>query len=157
MAAKTLKMKAILIINGPNLNQLGSREPEVYGRTTLIELEKRLKNWARQNNVRLECLQSNAEHELVEYIQTAGARGYGGIVINPGGLTHTSVVLRDALLGAALPFIEVHISNPLARESFRRRSHLSDIAAGVILGLGIQGYELALAAMGTLLDGTDNH
>lgn len=145
-----------MIINGPNLNQLGTREPEVYGRTTLSELEERLKHWTRKNNMRIECAQSNAEHELVESIQTAGTRGYGGIVINPGGLTHTSVVLRDALLGAALPFIEVHISNPLAREPFRHRSHLSDIAAGVILGLGIQGYELALAAMGTLLDGADN-
>ena len=149
-------MKTILVLNGPNLNQLGTREPEVYGSTTLPQLEARLKSWAERNNLGVECFQSNAEHALVEHIQSARTRGCAGIVINPGGLTHTSVVLRDALLGTALPFIEVHISNPLARESFRHHSCLSDVAAGVILGLGIQGYELALAAMGRLLEaGTD--
>ncbi len=140
-------MDAVLILNGPNLNRLGTREPELYGTTTLPELEESLRGWAKRNHLRVECFQSNAEHELVERIQLAEEQGYKGIIINPGGLTHTSVVLRDALLGVRLPFIEVHISNPLSRESFRRDSFLADVATGVILGLGVQGYELALIAM----------
>ena len=144
-------MDAILILNGPNLNRLGTREPEIYGTTTLSELEDNLRGWAKRNNLRVECFQSNAEHELVARIQVAGEQGYKGIIINPGGLAHTSVVLRDALLGVGLPFIEVHISNPLSRESFRHDSFLADVAAGVILGLGVQGYELALVALQTRL------
>ncbi len=139
-------MANLLVINGPNLNLLGSREPAVYGATTLAELEARLIACAQSLGHQLRCFQSNAEGAVLDRIQAAAAEQISFIVINPGGLTHTSVVLRDALLGVAIPFIEVHISNVHAREAFRRRSYLSDIAVGVISGLGTQGYELALQA-----------
>lgn len=144
-------MARLLVVNGPNLNLLGSREPEVYGRTTLAEVEAALQAAAQPLGHRLECVQSNAEHELIERIHQARADGVAFIIINPGAFTHTSIALRDALLGVAIPFIEVHISNVFAREAFRRQSFLSDAAVGVISGLGVHGYQLALAAADRLL------
>ena len=137
-------MAQILVLNGPNLNLLGSREPGLYGQDTLADIESRLTRLA--DGHRLSFFQSNAEAELIERIHRAGAEGMEFILINPAALTHTSVALRDALLGVAIPFIEVHISNVFAREAFRHRSYLSDVAVGVVSGLGTQGYELALAA-----------
>ena len=137
-------MAHILVLNGPNLNLLGSREPGHYGQDSLTAIESRLAALAADQKVTF--FQSNAESELIDRIHQAGADGVDFILINPAALTHTSVALRDALLGVAIPFIEVHISNVFARESFRHRSYLSDVAVGVISGLGTQGYELALAA-----------
>ena len=139
-------MSAILLLNGPNLNLLGTREPETYGHLTLANIEQLAANVAASHGCSLECFQSNAEHALIERIHTARTAGVGFIVINPGAFTHTSVALRDALLGVAIPFIEVHLSNVHARESFRHHSYLSDIARGVITGLGAQGYEFAITA-----------
>ena len=138
-------MANILLLNGPNLNLLGTREPGVYGNTTLAEIERKLADSARKMGHTLQALQSNAEAELVEHIQKA-AGGTDFIIFNPGAFTHTSVALRDALLAVAIPFIEIHISNVHAREEFRRHSYFSDIAVGTIIGLGPQGYELALLA-----------
>ncbi len=136
----------ILVLHGPNLNLLGEREPEVYGRTTLAEIDTRLREIAAENGVSLESFQSNHEGALVDRIQAA--RGaYQGIVINPGGFTHTSVALRDALVASGLPIVEVHLSNIHAREPFRRTSLVSDIVLGQITGLGPIGYELALLAL----------
>ncbi len=137
-------MAHILVLNGPNLNLLGSREPGHYGHDTLDTIEQRLRALA--DGHQLDFFQSNAEHQLIERIHQAGAEGVDFILVNPAALTHTSVALRDALLGVAIPFIEVHISNVFAREDFRQHSYLSDVAVGVISGLGAQGYELALAA-----------
>ncbi len=139
-------MGKILVLNGPNLNLLGSREPEVYGSTTLDEINQALVAEAEGRGLSLECLQSNGEHELIARIHAAHADGTEFIIINPGAFTHTSIALRDALLGVAIPFIEVHLSNIFAREPFRRHSYLSDIAVGVISGMGAQGYSLALQA-----------
>lgn len=139
-------MASILLLNGPNLNLLGQREPERYGRVTLAEIEAQTAALARSLGHTLECFQSNAEHALIERIHAAKPAGVDFIVINPGAYTHTSIALRDALLGVAIPFIEVHLSNVHAREPFRRRSYLSDIARGVITGLGAQGYEFAVRA-----------
>ncbi len=136
----------LLVINGPNLNLLGTREPGVYGATTLPDLERQCGEAARALGHELATFQHNHEGALVDRIHAARGEGVGFIVINPGAYTHTSVALRDALLGVAIPFIEVHISNVHAREAFRQHSYLSDIAVGVITGLGIQGYELALRA-----------
>jgi 3-dehydroquinate dehydratase-2 len=142
---------SLLVLNGPNLNLLGTREPEVYGRTTLPMIEAELQQIAADAGVALQCFQSNHEGALIDRIQAARGDGTRFIVINPGGLTHTSVALRDALAGVALPFIEVHISNVHAREAFRRHSYLSEIAVGVICGLGVDGYRLALRhALGRL-------
>lgn len=135
---------SILVINGPNLNLLGSREPQVYGHTTLADIEADLTRMAADEGVALHCFQSNHEGALIDRIHAARADGTECIVINPGGLTHTSVALRDALAGVALPFIEVHISNVHQREEFRHRSLLSAVAVGVICGLGVNGYRLAL-------------
>jgi 3-dehydroquinate dehydratase II len=135
----------VLLLNGPNLNLLGTREPQVYGRTTLPEIEAELAQIAADAGASLLCLQSNHEGVLIDRIHAARNDGTGFIIINPGGLTHTSVALRDALAGVALPFIEVHLSNVHARESFRHHSYLSPIATGVIVGLGTHGYRLALA------------
>ena len=136
----------ILVLHGPNLNLLGEREPEVYGRTTLAEIDTRLGEIASKNGVSLESFQSNHEGALVDRIQAA--RGAcQAIVINPGGFTHTSVALRDALVASGLPVVEVHLSNIHAREPFRRTSLVSDIAVGQITGLGPIGYELALLAL----------
>ena len=138
-------MAAILLLNGPNLNLLGTREPEVYGGTTLKELESTLTEAAKALGHSLQTYQSNTEGDLVNRIHAAaGSCAY--ILFNPGAFTHTSVALRDAILGTAIPFIEIHISNVYAREEFRRQSYFSDIAAGTITGLGTQGYELALLA-----------
>jgi 3-dehydroquinate dehydratase-2 len=144
-------MAALLLLNGPNLNLLGSREPERYGRLTLADIEARACTHAAALGHRLECYQTNAEHLLLERIHAAKAEGIAFIVINPGAFTHTSVALRDALLGVAIPFIEVHISNVHAREAFRQHSYLSDIARGVITGLGAQGYEFAISAAAAAL------
>ena len=144
-------MSGILVLHGPNLNLLGTREPEIYGSATLADINNELERLAALRGVKLTTLQSNAESELVEAIQNAATDGTGFIVINPAALTHTSVALRDALLAVDLPFIEVHLSNVYARETFRHQSYLSDIAMGVISGLGSAGYEYALnAAMNKL-------
>jgi 3-dehydroquinate dehydratase-2 len=139
-------MARVLLLNGPNLNLLGAREPAIYGTDTLESIEKRAVAVAREGGHELVAFQSNAEHELIERIQRAPADGVSLVVFNPGGFTHTSVALRDALLAAHLPFIEVHLSNPQAREPFRRHSYFSDIAIGVIAGFGAYGYELAVRA-----------
>jgi 3-dehydroquinate dehydratase-2 len=137
-------MKNILVLHGPNLNMLGSREPSVYGRTTLNEINERLVALAGKSSANLVCFQSNAEAELVERVQQAQADGTQFIIINPAAFTHTSVALRDALAAVALPFIEVHLSNVFAREAFRKESFFSDLAVGVISGLGAAGYEFAV-------------
>jgi 3-dehydroquinate dehydratase II len=137
-------MARILLLNGPNLNLLGGRETPLYGRVTLAEIEARLQALATELGHELEALQSNHEGVLIDAIQGAGARGIAFMLINPGGLTHTSVALRDACIAAAPPFIEVHVSNIWAREHFRQHSYLSDVAVGSVVGLGPGGYELAL-------------
>jgi len=139
-------MADLLILHGPNLNLLGTREPERYGTTPLAEIDRALAKRAEHADISLESFQSNAEHELVDRVHRGAAEGTRFIVINPAALTHTSVALRDALLATGIPFIEVHLSNVHAREPFRRHSYFSDIAIGVISGLGPQGYELALDA-----------
>jgi 3-dehydroquinate dehydratase-2 len=139
-------MARILLLNGPNLNLLGTREPDIYGKVTLLELQARLEGRARARGHEVRSAQSNAEHELVGWVQAARADGVAFIIINPGALTHTSIALRDAFLAVSIPFIEVHLSNVFAREDFRHRSYLSDLAAGCIVGLGPIGYELALDA-----------
>ena len=139
-------MSRILILNGPNLNLLGTREPEHYGARTLDEIIDALKKQAESAGYRLLHIQSNAEHELVEAVQSAPSQEIDFIIINPAALTHTSVGLRDALSAMGIPFIEIHLSNIHAREAFRKESFFSDIAVGVISGLGPVGYELALTA-----------
>ncbi len=139
-------MPDILVINGPNLNLLGKREPEHYGSDTLDAIDQRLQNQAREAGFSLQSVQSNAEAELIERVHQAAADGVRFILINPAAFTHTSVALRDALSGVAIPFIEIHLSNVHAREAFRGHSYFSDIAIGVISGLGALGYELALEA-----------
>ena len=140
------KKASILVIQGPNLNLLGMREPEVYGKTTLEDIHKKLEDQAKAQSVDLSTYQSNHEGELIDRIQKAKQDGVDFIIINPGAFTHTSVALRDALAGVAIPFTEVHLSNIHQREEFRKHSYLSDIATGVICGLGAIGYELALQA-----------
>ncbi len=140
-------MKSFLLINGPNLNLLGKREPNLYGGDTLNVVEERLQQLAEERGAKLFCFQSNSEGELVNRIHQAGQEKVSGIIINPGAYTHTSIALRDAFLGTAVPFIEVHISNIHAREEFRHHSYLSDISQGVIAGLGTTGYTLALLAL----------
>jgi len=139
-------MANILVLNGPNLNLLGSREPDHYGKSTLPEITEHLVNVAKTAGHVLNHYQSNAEHELVDRTHQAVADKVEFIIINPAAFTHTSVALRDALAGVAIPFIEVHLSNIHAREAFRQHSYFSDIATGVISGLGAQTYELALEA-----------
>ncbi|MEO5342499.1 MAG: type II 3-dehydroquinate dehydratase [Gammaproteobacteria bacterium SHHR-1] len=139
-------MSRILVLNGPNLNLLGSREPGIYGQLTLAGIEQQLQRQAMEAGVGLDFFQSNAEHELIERIHQAPAQGVGFIIINPAGYTHSSVALRDALLAVAIPFIELHLSNVHAREPFRAHSYFSDIAVGIIMGLGGDGYRLALSA-----------
>jgi 3-dehydroquinate dehydratase II len=147
-------MARILLLNGPNLNLLGSREPAIYGATTLSAIESRLSSIAAAKGHDLTAMQSNAEHELITRVQATGRDGTGFVIINPGALTHTSIALRDAFLAVSTPFIEVHLSNVFAREDFRHRSFLSDIAIGCIVGLGPIGYELALEAAAARLAGT---
>lgn len=135
---------SILVLNGPNLNLLGAREPHIYGRTTLADINQNLAHLSQAAGLSLETLQSNAEHVLIDRIQSALSDNTAFIIINPGAFTHSSIAIRDALSAAAKPFIEVHISNIHAREAFRHHSYLSDIALGVICGLGVYGYEAAL-------------
>ena len=134
------------MLQGPNLNLLGRREVAIYGTTSLDDLHEQLRHQAADLGIGLTCLQSNAEHVLVDAIQAAPAAGQRFCIINPGAFTHTSVALRDAFLGVEVPFIEVHLSNVHAREDFRRHSYLADVAVGVICGLGPAGYRYALAA-----------
>ena len=136
----------ILVLHGPNLNLLGTREPDIYGSTTLAEIDQRLQAHARAAGRDIICVQSNAESVLIDEIQAAKSRGVGFILINAAGLTHTSVSLRDSLAASGLPFIEVHLSNIHAREAFRSHSYLAPLAVGVICGFGAQSYELALQA-----------
>jgi len=138
-------MSTVLVLHGPNLNLLGSREPGHYGRDSLDAINRRLDKLAQSAGCRVVCMQSNAEHELVERVHAAAGRE-AFIIINPAAFTHTSIALRDALAAVAIPFIEVHLSNVHAREPFRRHSCFSDLAAGVITGLGAKGYELAMQA-----------
>ena len=138
-------MAKFLVLHGPNLNLLGQREPEIYGATTLDDINTRLAELAQADGHQLDSLQSNAEHELVSAIQSARQQ-YDFILINPAAFTHTSVAIRDALAAVAIPFIEIHLSNVHRREAFRQQSYFSDLAVGVICGLGAQGYELALQA-----------
>lgn len=137
-------MANILVIHGPNLNLLGTREPELYGHATLADIDAELAANARASGAELASFQSNAEHELVERVQAARNDGTAFILINPGAFTHTSIALRDALAAVKIPFIEVHLSNPHAREAFRRLSYFSDIAVGVIAGFSAQSYQFAL-------------
>ena len=141
-------MREILLLNGPNLNLLGKREPEIYGHDSLDDIVQRLASLANSasNPANVSHLQSNGEQALIERVHEAAQDGTDFILINPGAFTHTSIGLRDALLGVAIPFIEVHLSNVFARESFRHKSFLSDVAVGCIIGLGPKGYELALQA-----------
>lgn len=145
-------MATILVLNGPNLNLLGTREPEHYGQTSLEAINKRLLDMADACKHTLLTFQSNAEHELVERVQTAQTEAVAFIIINPAAFTHTSIALRDALAATQIPFIEIHLSNIFSREPFRKESYFSDIAIGVISGLGATGYELALTAAINNLD-----
>jgi 3-dehydroquinate dehydratase-2 len=149
-------MASILVLNGPNLNLLGTREPGHYGQVTLSGIEERLRRLAAELGQCIAFRQSNAEHELIDAIHQAPAQGVVFILFNPAAFTHTSIALRDALAAVAIPFIEVHLSNVHAREPFRRHSYFSDLAVGVISGLGATGYELALRAAAERL-ATDTH
>lgn len=139
-------MATILVLHGPNLNLLGEREPDIYGSTTLGDINRTLEQMALEQGHHLLSMQSNAEYELVERVQDARHEGVNFILLNPAAFTHTSVALRDALAAVAIPFIEIHLSNTHAREEFRKHSYFSDQAVGVICGLGAQGYELGLQA-----------
>ena len=134
----------ILLINGPNLNLLGSRENSIYGNETLEDIEKKLSGVCKENDVSFASFQSNAEHEIVEKIHMAKEDNVSKILMNPGAFTHTSISIRDALIGVGIPFYEIHISNIFAREEFRHKSYFSDIAEGVVCGMGTKGYEFAL-------------
>lgn len=148
-------MAQLLLLHGPNLNLLGSREPQVYGHVTLAQIDAALTRQAQAAGHSLQCLQSNAEHVLVERVQATAHDGTAFILLNPAAFTHTSVALRDALAAVAVPFIEIHLSNPHAREPFRQHSYFSDKAAGVICGFGADSYRYALdAALHRLGDGT---
>jgi 3-dehydroquinate dehydratase-2 len=137
----------ILVLNGPNLNLLGTREPEVYGTDSLDDVEKSLQSLASKNSTDIDFYQSNSENELIERLHNAKQDSVDYIIINPGAFTHTSIALRDAFLGVNIPFIEVHISNIYSREEFRKKSYLSDISKGLITGLGVAGYEFALLSI----------
>ena len=139
-------MAKLLVLHGPNLNLLGTREPQVYGHTTLAEIDASLTQQAAAAGHTLESLQSNAEHELVNRVQAARSDGTGFILINPAAFTHTSVALRDALAAVAIPYIEIHLSNPHTREPFRHHSYFSDLAVGVVCGFGADSYRYALDA-----------
>lgn len=144
MTFRNISAKNILVIHGPNLNLLGKREPEIYGKTTLDDINRKLSAISRAAEVRLDTFQSNNEGELINRVQQAMDDETDFIIINPAGLTHTSIALRDALAATGVPFIEIHLSNIYAREVFRHKSYFSDLAIGVISGLGAKGYELAL-------------
>lgn len=145
-------MASILVLNGPNLNLLGAREPGHYGRVTLVQIEEQMRRTADSLGHEIELVQSNAEHVLIDAVHRAGTDGVAFIIINPAAFTHTSVALRDSLSAVAIPFIEVHLSNVHAREPFRAHSYFSDVAVGVISGLGAMGYELALRAAAAHLE-----
>jgi 3-dehydroquinate dehydratase II len=144
-------MALITVLNGPNLNLLGVREPGIYGKNTLLDIQLSLESASRALGHKLKFVQSNAEHEIIEHIHAAYQQNVDFIIINPAGFTHTSVAIRDALLATKIAFIEVHLSNVHAREPFRKHSYFSDIAVGVICGLGAQGYDLALQAAHKIL------
>lgn len=146
-------MAKILVLHGPNLNLLGEREPEIYGTTTLEDINQDLVATAARQGHSLDCFQSNAEHGLIERIHQAKQEGVEFVIINPGAFTHTSIALRDALSGVSIPFIEVHLSNVFAREEFRRHSYLSDLAVAVLSGAGAAGYGLALQVAAEKLQG----
>lgn len=137
----------VWVLNGPNLDRLGTREPEIYGAVTLAELEERCRTWGEALGLGVRCAQSNFEGELIEALHRASDAGAAGVVFNPGGYSHTSVALRDAVAACAAPVVEVHLSNIHAREAFRHRSLISAVARGTIAGLGATGYRLALAAL----------
>jgi 3-dehydroquinate dehydratase II len=147
--------KTVYVLNGPNLNLLGTREPEIYGRATLGEVEKLCRATAEKYGFAVEFHQSNHEGEMIDWIQKAGAAKAAGLVINPAGYTHTSVAILDALTTLEAPVIEVHISNIHARESFRRRSYVSQVARAVICGFGIDGYALAITGLTAMIDSKD--
>jgi 3-dehydroquinate dehydratase-2 len=144
MRKKPTSAEGLIVLHGPNLNLLGTREPAVYGRETLEAINRRLVALGRKAGVQVRCFQSNLEGELINRVQKAKAEAVGFIVINPAGYTHTSVALRDALAAVAIPFVEVHLSNIHAREAFRHRSYFSDVAVGTICGLGSRGYDFAV-------------
>lgn len=144
MDSKNVKVRNILIIHGPNLNLLGVREPEIYGGTTLQDINRNLSRLAENTGVKLDFFQNNAESALIDRVQQTMGDGTDFIIINPAAYTHTSIALRDALAAVKLPFIEVHLSNIYSRESFRQKSYFSDLAIGIISGFGAKGYELAL-------------
>ncbi len=137
----------VLVLNGPNLNLLGTREPEVYGTDTLEDIEKKLTFIAKNHEITINFYQSNSENELIDMLHQAKQKEVSNIIINPGAFTHTSIALRDAFLGVDIPFIEIHISNIYSREEFRKKSFLSDISQGLITGLGVSGYEFALLSI----------
>jgi 3-dehydroquinate dehydratase II len=141
----------ILVINGPNLNLLGKREPHLYGSQSLTDLEKQCKVWGKELGITVHCRQSNHEGVILDWLHAAQDEGFKGIVINPGGLTHTSVALRDAIAGITVPAIEVHLSNVYARESFRHHSYISAVCKGSIAGLGFQGYKCAIQTFAEVL------
>lgn len=145
-------MAAVLVVHGPNLNLLGTREPDIYGSSTLAEIDAEMARFAASCGIELSCFQSNAEHALIERIHQAASDGTDWIVINPAAYTHSSVALRDALAAVGLPFIEVHLSNPDRREAFRRHSYFADLAAGRIAGFGAESYMLALQAVVNRID-----
>jgi 3-dehydroquinate dehydratase II len=147
----------ILVLNGPNLNMLGQREPSVYGTQTLADIQKALQDQAQKAGVRLEFFQSNHEGELIDQVHQAKTKGVGFVLINPAALTHTSVALRDAMAAVAIPFVEIHLSNVHRREAFRQHSYFSDLAEGVICGLGAGGYLAALDFAVNQLKKTGNH
>jgi 3-dehydroquinate dehydratase-2 len=152
--AKSTKSRSVLLLNGPNLNLLGTREPHLYGRDTLSQIERRLADQAKAAGVRLECLQTNHEGVAVDRVQQAQRDGVGFIILNPAAFTYSSIALRDALTAVRIPFIEVHLSNIHAREAWRAHSHFTAVAVGSILGLGSRGYDLALDyAIGCLKGG----
>lgn len=156
MAENNQHKHRIMLLNGPNLNMLGQREPEIYGSATLAHIESELRHKAEALGVTLDCRQSNAEYELIDWVQEAASSKVDFIIINPAAYTHTSIALRDAFAAVAIPFIEVHLSNIHAREAFRRHSYLAELAVGVICGCGAQGYELALQAAVSNLQQRDN-
>lgn len=141
----------ILVLNGPNLNRLGTREPAIYGAMTLTQLEQACESWAKTLNLGVKCQQTNFEGQLLEWVQSASELGFMGIIINPGALTHYSYALRDAIAGQDLPVLEVHLSNVHAREEFRHHSVISAVCKGAIIGLGAQGYRLGLEFLSEFL------
>jgi 3-dehydroquinate dehydratase II len=147
-------MQKLLVLNGPNLNLLGSREPEIYGKRTLAEIMAELATEAQGMGFALEAVQSNHEGELIDQVHRAGREGFAGLIVNPGGYTHTSIALRDAISGVRLPTVEIHLSNIHARESFRQQSYIAPVAIGQICGFGAAGYRLALQAIQMHLSGT---